>query len=326
MPAPLTPAHNACLHRFAVLTAVATLGLVGIGGLVTSHGAGMAVPDWPNTYGYNMFFFPISQWVGGIFYEHTHRLVASGIGLLTIVLALWLYGRTRPPVHALGRRCPAAARGGTAVAMPRRWADGLVLGLTGLALLGASWVWPRCEPSAEMAATIGARGILCRGAARGARRIARGPVQGRHRDFPRHARAALLRADLRHRPLHQPLVADAANADSINRQRSGYPTLYLLATLLILAQLTLGAAMRHQHAGLAIPDFPLAYGKLWPAMDAASVAHYNQQRIEVVAANPITAFQIGLADDPSAACAGDSWRGRLRRVVPPGARSAGRII
>ena len=71
-------------------------------------------------------------------------------------------------------------------------------------------------------------------------------------------------------------------------------TLFLLSTLLILAQLTVGATMRHQHAGLSIPDFPLAYGKLWPAMDAASVARYNQQRMEVVAANPITAFQIGL--------------------------------
>ncbi len=56
----------------------------------------------------------------------------------------------------------------------------------------------------------------------------------------------------------------------------------------------LGATMRHQHAGLAIPDFPLAYGRLWPAMDADSVLRYNQQRIEVVAQNPITAFQIGL--------------------------------
>jgi cytochrome c oxidase assembly protein subunit 15 len=78
---------------------------------------------------------------------------------------------------------------------------------------------------------------------------------------------------------------------ALNAPRS---TLYFLTTLLILAQLTLGAAMRHQHAGLAIPDFPLAYGKLWPAMDAGSVAHYNQQRIEVVAANPITAYQIAL--------------------------------
>ena len=52
--------------------------------------------------------------------------------------------------------------------------------------------------------------------------------------------------------------------------------------------------MRHQHAGLAIPDFPLAYGKLWPAMDAEVVAGYNQRRLETTATNPITAFQIGL--------------------------------
>lgn len=50
--------------------------------------------------------------------------------------------------------------------------------------------------------------------------------------------------------------------------------------------------MRHQHAGLAIPDFPQAYGKLWPSMDPQSVAHYNQQRVEVIDANPITALQI----------------------------------
>jgi cytochrome c oxidase assembly protein subunit 15 len=70
--------------------------------------------------------------------------------------------------------------------------------------------------------------------------------------------------------------------------------LVLATTALILMQLILGATMRHQHAGLAIPDFPLAYGKLWPAMDVDSVARYNQQRLEVMDANPITAFQIGL--------------------------------
>jgi cytochrome c oxidase assembly protein subunit 15 len=71
-------------------------------------------------------------------------------------------------------------------------------------------------------------------------------------------------------------------------------SLILFTTLLILVQLVLGAAMRHQHAGLAIPDFPLAYGRLWPAMDAGSVAHYNARRMEILAVNPITAFQIGL--------------------------------
>src|ERR1700758_1995058 len=80
------------LHRFSVFTAVAILALVGAGGLVTSHGAGMAVPDWPTTYGYNMFFFPVSQWVGGIFYEHTHRLMASLVGLLVVGLTRWLGG------------------------------------------------------------------------------------------------------------------------------------------------------------------------------------------------------------------------------------------
>src|ERR1035441_4336550 len=148
-PRPLAPECSPSLHRFAVFTAIATLGLVGIGGLVTSHGAGMAVPDWPNTYGYNMFFFPISQWVGGIFYEHTHRLVASGVGLLTIALGLWLYGRNARPFMRGAGAVLLLLGAGTAVGMPRRWADGLVLGLTGLASLGGSRVWPRCEPSAK---------------------------------------------------------------------------------------------------------------------------------------------------------------------------------
>src|SRR5580692_13165100 len=79
------------LHWFAVLTAVATFLLLGAGGLVTSHEAGMSVPDWPNSYGYNMFLFPPSKWIGGIFYEHTHRLWASVVGFLTTVLAVWLW-------------------------------------------------------------------------------------------------------------------------------------------------------------------------------------------------------------------------------------------
>src|SRR5947207_2633211 len=82
--------YNHSLHRFAVATAVATLLLICVGGVVTSKGVGMSVPDWPTTYGYNMFFFPISKWVGGIFYEHSHRLIASAVGLLTVILALWL--------------------------------------------------------------------------------------------------------------------------------------------------------------------------------------------------------------------------------------------
>jgi cytochrome c oxidase assembly protein subunit 15 len=71
--------------------AIATFPLLFIGGLVTSLGAGLAVPDWPTTFGYNMFLYPWSKMVGGIFYEHSHRLVASCVGLLTIALALTLW-------------------------------------------------------------------------------------------------------------------------------------------------------------------------------------------------------------------------------------------
>ncbi|MEK7341337.1 MAG: COX15/CtaA family protein [Candidatus Binatota bacterium] len=85
------------VHRLALLTAVATLLLLFIGGLVTSKGAGLAVPDWPTTFGHNMFLYPWSEMIGDIFYEHSHRLVASGVGLLTILLAfsLWFYERRR---------------------------------------------------------------------------------------------------------------------------------------------------------------------------------------------------------------------------------------
>lgn len=59
--------------------------------MVTSKGVGLAVPDWPTTFGYNMFLFPVSQWVGGIFFEHTHRLIASTVGFMTIILAVWIW-------------------------------------------------------------------------------------------------------------------------------------------------------------------------------------------------------------------------------------------
>jgi cytochrome c oxidase assembly protein subunit 15 len=84
-------------HRLAVLLACATFPLLFIGGLVTSLGVGLAVPDWPTTFGYNMFLYPWSKMIGGIFFEHSHRLVASTVGLLTIALALifWFHEQRR---------------------------------------------------------------------------------------------------------------------------------------------------------------------------------------------------------------------------------------
>jgi len=73
------------LHRYALLTAAATFCLILAGALVTSHEAGLAVPDWPLSYGQLM-----PPMVGNIFWEHGHRMVATFVGLLTIGLAVWL--------------------------------------------------------------------------------------------------------------------------------------------------------------------------------------------------------------------------------------------
>ena len=83
--------YSKWLNRFAWLTCIATLLLICSGGMVTSKNVGLAVPDWPTTFGYNMFLFPVSKWVGGILFEHTHRLIASVVGFLTIILAIWLW-------------------------------------------------------------------------------------------------------------------------------------------------------------------------------------------------------------------------------------------
>jgi heme a synthase len=77
-------------HRLACLTAGATIVLIVAGGLVTNTGAALAVPDWPTTFGHNLFLFPWSGMVGGVLVEHGHRLLGATIGLLTIGLAVLL--------------------------------------------------------------------------------------------------------------------------------------------------------------------------------------------------------------------------------------------
>src|SRR4030042_4131220 len=96
------------LHRFAVFTACATFGLLVMGALVTSNDAGLSVPDWPLSYG-----SLTPPMVGGIVYEHTHRVVASVIGLLTIVLTVWLWRQEeRRWVRRVGYIAMAAGVGG----------------------------------------------------------------------------------------------------------------------------------------------------------------------------------------------------------------------
>src|SRR5713226_4576490 len=72
------------LHRMAVLVAGATFVLIFAGGLVTSTGSALAVPDWPLSFGK---FFPRME--GGVLYEHGHRMVAGAVAILTLVLMVW---------------------------------------------------------------------------------------------------------------------------------------------------------------------------------------------------------------------------------------------
>jgi cytochrome c oxidase assembly protein subunit 15 len=292
------------LFVFAVLTAVVTLLLIAVGGLVTSHEAGMAVPDWPNSYGYNMFLFPPARWVGGILYEHTHRLIATIVGVLVVALTRWLGGS--------GSRLPLAIVGGLEViagiiflaCWPQlKGAGHFLWGIGGVVLMAAA-VWVRDLPAARPLPALGwvaFAAVQIQGLLGGLRVVLINDSIGIFHATLAQMFFALLCA-----------IAVLAGVnwwralpESSSNLKSPISTLYsrvwtpvtvaaLAITILILGQLVLGATMRHQHAGLAIPDFPQAYGKLWPAMDEASVIGYNAHRIETTTVNPITGFQVGL--------------------------------
>lgn len=81
------PYHRG-LHRLAVVLACWTFLLIIAGALVTSNDAGLSVPDWPTSFG---SLYKIPKLVGGVKFEHTHRMIAQGAGLLTIILAVWTW-------------------------------------------------------------------------------------------------------------------------------------------------------------------------------------------------------------------------------------------
>ena len=246
---------NPWLYWFAVLTALATLALIGIGGLVTSHEAGMSVPDWPTTYGYNMFLFPINKWLGGIFYEHSHRLLASLVGLMTTVLAVWLWLKdSRPWMYWLG----VAA----------------VVLVVAQGVLGGLRVTMHMDSLGIYHATIAQLFFVLTCAI----------ALFTSRWWLNYGRDALPRVQ------HFQNEAAQQHGPTMQNLRG----LVLFTTILIFVQLIIAAAMRHQHAGLAISDFPLAHGSLWPDTSADAVARYNAQRVSINAENPITAFQIEL--------------------------------
>jgi cytochrome c oxidase assembly protein subunit 15 len=288
----LTQTNNSWLKRYAVFTALATFVLVCVGGLVTSHGAGLAVPDWPNTYGYNLFFFPISKWVGGIFFEHVHRLDASLVGFLTTVLALWLFGYTSRPLLRWAGGIFMIAGAVLCLVFPAHGAENLLLSGVGLAGFLAAFFWPRCEPAPKWLRVLGVTAfaaVVIQGVLGGLRVTQLKDQLGIFHAtlaqlfFLLLCSIALFQTNFWRR---LPVQAEA--------DHHHFRFFFSVTTCLILAQLILGATMRHQHAGLAIPDFPAAYGKLWPDTDAAAIARYNQNRQEVFAYQPITAAQVEL--------------------------------
>lgn len=211
------------LHLFALLVAASTALLIFAGGMVTSTGSGLSVPDWPNTYGWFMFTFPLEKMVGGIFYEHTHRLIASTVGFLILVLAIWL-ARTEPRAYV--RRLGF-------VALAAVITQGLLGGITVL------WYLP--DPISIAHASL-AQIVFCLTVS-----IALFTSPGWKRAYGR------------------PWSGD----DRTLR------TIAIVTTAAIYLQVVVGATMRHTDAGLAIPDFPLAFGQLVPpAWDAKIAVHF----------------------------------------------------
>lgn len=290
-----TTTYNRNLHFFALLTAAATLLLILAGGLVTSKGVGMAVPDWPNTFGYNMFFFPVSQWVGGVFYEHTHRLIGSLVGFMTLLLSFWLQGTRARPFLRWGSALLLVLALVTLFKWPSRLSDTLVLGVAGLVGLAASFVWPRSAPAPVWLRRLGLVALVAV--------IVQGVLGGMR------VTQVMDELGIFHGALAQlffVVMCSLALFTSAwwSRARESQPAIakvspvltqsYLAVTVLIFLQLLIGATMRHQHAGLAVPDFPLAYGKLWPETTPTAIQKYNQQRIEVISVKPIRAVHVWL--------------------------------
>jgi cytochrome c oxidase assembly protein subunit 15 len=228
------------IHRLAVLTASATFLLLFAGGLVTSTGSGLAVPDWPLSFG--RFFPPM---VGGVLFEHGHRLAATLVGCLTLVLALSIVVREpRPRVRALGLLAFVA----------------VVL----QGVLGGVTVLYKLPLAVSVAHACLGQMFFCL-------TVALAVLTGVEWQAPAPAAASAL------------------------------PAIAATTTALIFGQLVLGALVRHMGAGLAIPDFPLAFGRLVPPLASSYIAVHFAHRVG--------ALVVALSVVMTAAVAGRSHRG-----------------
>jgi len=212
---------NIWLHRYAVFTAAMTIFLLFVGALVTSTGSGLAVPDWPLSFG--TLFPPM---VGGVFYEHGHRLVAGTVALLTLGLLIFVW-----QVDS------------------RSWLRLLAVLAAGAvlfqALLGGMTVLLKLPPEISIAHACLAQIFFC---------------------------LIVVIA----------LVTSPRWEKGLSESHSNIFTLRFLCGVLSVAffgQLVLGATMRHLGAGLAIPDFPLAFGQIIPPLASTEVTVHFAHRL-----------------------------------------------
>ena len=214
------------LHRYAKFVCASTVLLIVAGSLVTSTGSGLSVPDWPTSYGWSMFTFPLGNMVGGIFYEHGHRLIASSVGFFTIVLAAWLWR-----------------------AEPRRWVRGL-----GLAALGA----------VVLQGVLGGITVLF---------FLPTAVSTAHAGLAQIFFCLTVAIALVTSPGWNIRPARGWAEDQMLRRVA------TTTTALVYTQILVGATMRHSDAGLAIPDFPLVFGRLVPPLWTTQIAIHYAHRI-----------------------------------------------
>jgi len=230
--------YNKWLNRFAWLTCFATILLICSGGMVTSKNVGLAVPDWPTTFGYNMFLFPVSKWVGGILFEHTHRLMGSLVGFLTIILTVWLWiSEHRRWVRKLG-----------VIALAGVILQGILGGLRVTMMKDEIGIFHACVAQAFSGLLV----LIALVTTNFWRSLGFG-VRGHVRAFES--------GEVSPRPKFAPLK-----------------TFALAITIAIYVQLALGATMRHQHRDLSILDFPTANGAWIPDTSAAALAKVNAWR------------------------------------------------
>jgi cytochrome c oxidase assembly protein subunit 15 len=231
------------VHRFACVVTGFILLLILVGAQVTSNDAGLSVPDYPTTFGYNMFLYPLSDMFTNtmVALEHSHRLIASFVGLLTVILAGLIFWKEK-----------------------RLWVK--VLGTSAVflvilqGLLGGLRVVYKMDEIGILHACLAQIYFI----------------------------SVLTIALVTSRWWNEIIKTNIKSFPYGNKAR----WFALVITALIFIQLMIAATMRHEHAGLSVPDFPLAYGQVWPSTNEQALAVINKERNDIYDMPPTTQMNI----------------------------------